>query len=453
MTRLLIALALAVGWLSPALAAAEGTPEPAPAKKLFPYPTHTEKLPNGLTVVVIPMRSGGLAAFWTVVRTGSRDEVEPGRSGFAHFFEHMMFRGTKKYPADVYGAKLTALGANFNASTSTDLTQYYFGIAAEDLPTVIDLESDRFQNLSYEEGAFKTEAGAVYGEYRKNRTSPFFSLYEAMRNTAFDAHTYKHTTMGYEADIKAMPTLYEYSKEFLARFYRPENCVVLVVGDVEVAPTMALIRKFYGDWKPGYVAPKVPTEPEQKLERQTEVQFSGRSLPMLWMAYKIDGFDPASRSVAATELLAELAFGETSDLYQKLVLDTQVAQVLRASGDAGRDPGLFDIIAMVKDEAKVGDVRKAIEDTIRSFQDNPPDAQRLADLKSRIKYSFLMGLDTPDSVARSLSRFIALTGGIDQLDTFYASLDGVTPADIQAAARRFLVPARRTVGILRGVSP
>ncbi len=175
------------------------------AAGVFPYKVQRETLDNGLTVLLIPMPSEGLVAYWSVVRTGSRDEVEQGVTGFAHFFEHMMFRGSEKYPSDVYDGIVTSMGADANAYTTDDLTAYHLSVTRDDLPTVIDIESDRFQNLSYEEDEFKTESGAVYGEFRKGRTNPFFVLYEATMNAAFDAHTYKHTTIGFEADIKKMP--------------------------------------------------------------------------------------------------------------------------------------------------------------------------------------------------------------------------------------------------------
>ena len=127
----------------------------------------------------------------------------------------------------------------------------------------MDFESDRFQNLAYPEDMFKTEAGAVYGEYRKNRTSPFFTLFEAIHKAAFDRHTYGHTAMGYEEDIKAMPTLFDYSQTFFSRYYRPENAVLMIAGSIEVEPTMAMARRYYSAWEPGYVAPDVVPEPVQ----------------------------------------------------------------------------------------------------------------------------------------------------------------------------------------------
>jgi zinc protease len=451
LTRTAILFA-AVALLAVARQAAANGPAAGTTPSVFPYPTHFATLDNGLKVILVPMPSEGLVAYWSIVRTGSRDEVDPGRSGFAHFFEHMMFRGTKNFPANKYNEMVTRLGADDNAFTSDDLTAYHLGIAAEDLETVMMLESDRFKNLSYDETAFKTEAGAVYGEYRKNRSSPFFTLFEALRKAAFARHTYGHTTMGFEADIKRMPELYDYSKQFFDRFYRPENVVVLIAGDVEVEPTLALVRKHYGDWRPGYRPTQVPPEPPQTEERRIQVKYEGRSLPILWVSYKAPAFAPADRGWVASWLLADLAFGETSELYKKLVLDEQVVEFLSAELNWNRDPGLFDVLTMVKDPTKVDYVLGEIDKTVARYQENAVAATRLADIKSRTKYGFLMDLATPDAVAGGLARLVAITGGIEAVDTMFATLAAVTPADVQNAAREVLRANRRTVGVLRGES-
>ena len=215
---------------------------------ILPYPTETHTLANGLKVIVVSMPSDGLVAYWTIVRTGSRDEYEPGRTGFAHFFEHMMFRGTERYPAAEYNRVVTAIGADTNAYTTDDYTAYHFSLAAEDLERVMDLESDRFRNLKYSESGFQTEAGAVYGEYRKTRTDPDFALEEQLLATAFTKHPYGHTTMGFERDIAAMPTLYDYSRSFFSRYYRPDNTILLVVGAVTPEQVLPLVEKYYGSW-------------------------------------------------------------------------------------------------------------------------------------------------------------------------------------------------------------
>jgi zinc protease len=418
-------------------------------KPIIPFPTETRTLPNGLTAIVVPMPSEGLAAYWTVVRTGSRDEYEAGRTGFAHFFEHMMFRGTERFPSDVYNRIVTTIGADANAYTTDDHTAYHLAMAAEDLEQVMEIESDRFQNHSYAEGAFQTEAGAVYGEYRKSRTEPEFALYEELLAKAFERHPYGHTTMGYERDIAIMPTLFDYSREFFSRYYRPENTVLFIAGDVTPAAVFALVEKYYGGWQRGYVPPQIPTEPEQTAERRVNVRYDGQTLPILIIAYKLPVYDAADRTRVAADLFADLAFGETSEAYRRLVLDEQVVEDVDAGAAYNRDPGLLEIYARVKDPAKVDYVLGVIDETIAKFRAEPPDAARLQDLQKRLRYGFLMGLQTPDAVASRVAQFIALSGDLKGLDRLYATYAAVTPADVQTAAERYLHAERRTVGVLR----
>jgi zinc protease len=416
---------------------------------IIPFPTTTKTLPNGLELIVMPMPSDGLVAFWSVVRTGSRDEYEPGRSGFAHFFEHMMFRGTERYPPQRYLEVTTRIGADANAYTTDDHTAYHLSLSKEDLETVLDIESDRFQNLSYSEAAFQTEAGAVYGEYRKTRTDPEFALEEQMMAAAFENHTYGHTTMGFERDIAAMPKMYDYSRSFFARYYRPENTVLFVSGDVTPDRVLPLVEKYYGGWKRGYVAPQIPIEPEQRAQRRVDVQFDGQTLPVVEIAYKLPAFAPADRTRVAADLLTDLSFGETSETYRRLVLEEQVVEDIGAYAHDRRDPYLLTISARVKDAAKVDYVLGVIDETVAAAVASAPDPARLAALKQRLKYGFLMGLQTPESVAARLAQYIALSGDLDGVRTLYATYAAVTPEDVQRAAQTYLVAAHRTVGVLR----
>ncbi len=418
---------------------------------VFPFPHQTHTLDNGLTVVTIPMPSQGLVSYYSIVRTGSRDEVEPGHSGFAHFFEHMMFRGTERYPGPVYDRIMTELGADANAYTTDDYTAFHLTFASEDLARIVELEADRFENLSYAEREFQTEAGAVYGEYRKSRTSPFSVLFEAVQKTAFDVHTYRHTTMGFEADIAAMTSMYDYSRSFFARYYRPENVVIVIAGDFDPRAALELIRDRYGSWARGYQPPEVPEEPEQRKERSVVVEYDGRAVPMLAMMWKGPRFDPADRETVAGMLLADLAFGRSSELYRDLVLDRRIVQRLAADFGANRDPGLWGVLAMVPRPADVPVVQDAIRRTARAYQDDGPAKDRLEAVKSNLRYSFLMDMDTPDAVAGGIARFVAITGGLDAVDTFYDTVAKVTAADVRDAARRFLVPERLTVAVLEGV--
>ncbi|MEM9555858.1 MAG: pitrilysin family protein [Acidobacteriota bacterium] len=419
---------------------------------IFPYPVHLETLDNGLQLIVVPMPTSGLASYWSIVRTGSRDEIEDGRTGFAHFFEHMMFRGTESMPAEQYNERMTEMGANANAFTTDDLTAYHLSIAAEDLPQVMELEADRFQNLSYAEAAFQTEAGAVFGEYRKALANPLFVAYEALRAEMFKEHTYGHTTIGYVEDIQGMPTLYEYSKDFFQRFYRPDNTLLLIAGDVDPAEVIELANRHYGDWQAGYQEPEVPQESEQTAERRIEVTYDGATLPILWVSYKGFAYEPTERLQAATGVLLELAFGETSDLYQRLVIDEQLVESIGADAQQNRDPGPIDIITRVKDEEQLETVLAALDETIARYRKTPPTADEVDAVKSHMRYSFLLGLDTPARVAASLARLLAVTGQFASVETMFETLQGVTPEDVRQAAEAYLVPERRTIVVLKGAA-
>ena len=218
----------------------------APAGKIFPLAYEQHDFPNGLRLITVPTDYPNVVALFVVVQVGSRNEVEPGKTGFAHFFEHMMFRGTKKYSSEAYNALLKRAGAASNAFTSDDLTAYHTTFSKEDLEPILALEADRFQNLEYSEAAFKTEALAVLGEYNKNSTAPMRKLSEVTRNTAFDRHSYKHGTMGFLPDIQDMPNQLAYGRAFFDRFYRPEYTTVLVVGDVQPQQVRSMVGKYSG---------------------------------------------------------------------------------------------------------------------------------------------------------------------------------------------------------------
>src|ERR1041385_153075 len=170
--------------------------------KLFPYKFTTDDLANGLRLVTVPTDYPNMVALYIVVRTGSRNEVEPGKSGYAHLFEHLMFRGSENYTAEEQTEILKRAGAESNAYTSLDRTVFYETFTKADLDGIMKMEADRFQRLKYAQPAFKTESLAVLGEYNKNSADPSSKLSEVLRATAFRKHTYGHTTMGFIKDIE-----------------------------------------------------------------------------------------------------------------------------------------------------------------------------------------------------------------------------------------------------------
>jgi zinc protease len=362
----------------------------------------------------------------------------------------MMFRGTEKYPASEYNRLVSEMGAEANAFTGDDITCYYMVVPAAKLETAMDLESDRFQNLSYEEAPFRTEAGAVYGEYRKNLASPFRLAYEAMLNAAFDKHTYKHTTMGFEEDIKRMPELYDFSKSFFERYYRPENCVLLLVGDFDPAAAKKMVEARYAAWKPGYSAPVITPEPPQTAERRVDVAYPGKTLPLVWIAYKGDAFDPSDKMAVSAYLLGDLAFGENSEIYKKLAIREQKVESIGGDFGFSRDPKLYGVTARVKSEGDIDYVIGEIDKTAENFASGLVDQKDLDNIKRRSRYAYLMSLDTPDRTAGRLARTVALTGGIEAVDALYATIAAITAEDVRAAAKKYLQKERRTVLVLKG---
>src|SRR5260370_22789951 len=208
-----------------------------PPEKVFPFDFTQEDLPNGLRIVTIPTGLPNIVSLYIVVHTGSRNEVEPGKSGYAHLFEHLMFRGTPRYPSAKYTAMIRTAGADQNAYTTDDITVYHATFSKEDLDTMLMLEADRFQNLKYTEQAFKTETLAVLGEYNKNSANPVQKLSETLPETAFRRHTYQHDPMGLLKDVQDMPNQYAYGIQFFQRYYRPEYTTIVVPSNVDT-PTL-----------------------------------------------------------------------------------------------------------------------------------------------------------------------------------------------------------------------
>src|SRR3954447_15804571 len=313
-----------LAWMLPlATLALGGAAPPAGPGSIFPYPIQKTTLENGLSVISVPYDSPGIIAYYTVVRTGSRNEVEKGLSGFAHFFEHMMFRGTERYSQEKYNDVLKSLGADSNAFTNEDWTCYHMTIPASALAKAVEIEADRFQNLKYDEPSFQKEARAVLGEYNKSSSSPFLKLAEALQDAAYTRHTYKHTTIGFLQDIKDMPSQYAYSKVFFDRWYRPENCSIVVTGDVKTEEPVSLARDHYGAWPRGKASVEIPPEPAQAEARSVRLGWPVPTLPILCLGYHVPASDPSNPDVAALGALEQALFGETSPLYKELVLKEQ----------------------------------------------------------------------------------------------------------------------------------
>jgi zinc protease len=421
-----------------------------PAQKIFPYEYAQEDLPNGLRLITVPTDYANIVAVYIVVQTGSRNEVEPGHTGFAHLFEHLMFRGTPKISPEQYNQTLNRIGAASNASTSNDLTVYHTTFSKEDLDTVMMMEADRFQHLKFAEPAFKTESLAVLGEYNKNSSSPGSKLNEAMQETAFQRHTYQHTTMGFLKDIQDMPNQYEYSLKFFDRYYRPEYTTIIVVGDVQAKAVRGLVDKYWSEWKRGSYHPDIPVEPPQEEARTRRVDWPSPTLPLLSIGYKAAAYTDTTKDTAALDALAELAFSQNSDLYQRLVVQEQKVDGIGARAPSDVDPSLFEISARVKKAADLDYVRQCIQETIKAFQEKPVDVARLDRVRNRLRYQLALSMDNSDTIASILSYYVSLRRTPETLNSLFEQYQKLTPEDVQQAARTFLVEKNSTTVTLTG---
>ncbi len=406
---------------------------------VIPFPHLERTLVNGLRVITVNTGFPHLVSLQIPVQTGSRNEVEPGKSGFAHFFEHMMFRGTKRFPPDAYQAILTRTGARQNAYTTDDYTNYHVTCAAEDLETVLELEADRFMNLAYTEADFRTEALAILGEYNKSASDPLTKLLEVQREAAFTTHTYKHVTMGFLRDIEDMPNQFAYSRTFFERWYRPEYTTVIVAGDLDLEATAALIERHWGAWRPGAGASvAIPQEPPQRAAVTAHVAWPSPALPWVTLAFHGPAFSTTHPSYAALDVLLDLHFGETSELYRRLVEQEQKVDQLFPYLPSAQDAPLASVMARVKDPADCGYVRDAIAAEFAAARAKPVDAGRLADAKTNARYSFARTLDNSDAVAATLARYVRFERSFDTLNALFRAYDALTPEDVLAAARRFI---------------
>ena len=413
--------------------------------KIFPYHINKEVLENGLTVISVPYESPGIIAYYTVVRTGSRNEVEEGKSGFAHFFEHMMFRGTKKYSSQAYNDIVKKLGSDANAFTSDDCTAYHLVASSSALETIMDIESDRFQHLEYSVDDFKTEAGAILGEYNKSYSNPFLSMFEKLQDAAFTRHTYKHTTIGFLQDIQDMPNQYDYSLQFFDRYYRPENCIVVVVGDFNQKKLMTLAAKYYGTWKRGNFTAAIPAEPAQTEEKIVTMSWKTPTLPMLMLGYHSPAFSDSDIDMPALDVFSQLYFSESSALFQKLVIEQQLIEFIEGGAENHRDPYLFTIVTRIKDKENIEKVRDEIYRTLADAATIPVSEEQLANVKSHMRYAFAMSMNNADAVAVTLGNYLQLTGDAESINRVYQLYEKVTPLDLMNVAKKYFSKGNRTV--------
>ncbi len=444
---LVVAALMGAAFISTQSSARAETAAPPPAAAVpQPPPMTVEKLDNGLTVVLVPFPSPGIVAYFTLVQAGSRDEVEAGRSGYAHLFEHLMFRGTDTVSADEYGRRIQAMGADDNAYTTDDMTVYTTTAPTGALPDLVKLNADRFEHLHVAEAKYKDETGAVLGERNKVFSDPHAQMEEALQALTFKTHTYGHTTIGFKRDVEDMPNQYEYSRQFFKRFYTPDDCVIFVVGDFDGAKALGAIKEAYGPWRGKRARTDVHPELEQKKPRASALTWKTPTDPLLDIAYRIPAMKTSLADTAALATLIAASFGEPSELYQRLVVKEQKLLELEASprGVETKDPGVLDISAKLGDKASfdeiIGDVQSAIDSAARGEL----PAERVAAASRHLLNQGILGAQTAPALAGQLASLTGRTGDVQTYGKYMAALAQVKPEDVARVAKT-LTPAHRDV--------
>ena len=407
--------------------------------KVFNMPYLMRDLDNGLRVIVVPTDYPEVVTVQIPVQTGSRNEVEPGKSGFAHFFEHMMFHGTPNYSSEVYSKMLKNAGADQNAYTTDDYTNYHTTLTKDDLEMLIMLEADKFQNLEFTEAQFRTEALAVKGEYLKNSANPFSKLRETIRDNAFAKHTYKHTTMGFFKDIDDMPNQLDYAHKFFDRWYRPEKTSIIIVGDVEAEATFEMVKKYWGSWEKGSFTADIPVEPKASGQIYKHIKWESPTQPWFVLAFHAPADDPSVVDKQALDMLLEIYFGETSSTYQELVTNKQLTDNLYAFAPTHKDPELIYIAARLSKAENYNKVKDIIVDTLVRARSEKVEDSKLAEMKSSARYSFAVSLDNSETIGGILARVVQRNRDPELINQQFASLKKVTADDLQSVANKYLV--------------
>jgi zinc protease len=311
---------------------------------VVPFRQHQTTLQNGLTIIVIPVLGSGTVAVRTLVGVGARDEVEPGKTGFAHFFEHMMFRGTPTWPADKRNEELARLGVSAGGYTADDFTVYHHNGPAASLARVLELEADRFMHLAFTDNVFKTEAMAVKGEYNRSLSDPDRRAFTELRALAFDRHTYKHTVLGVVEDIDRMPKESAYARRFFERFYTPDNTIVTIAGDVDPAVAKDLAMHVFSSWTGARAATAPAKDAPITSERRRDVTWSGDITPRVAVGWRVPGAHTDRKAAALATVLSSYLFADASPLTRVLVKEKQQALRIESWFEAKRDTALFPVM-------------------------------------------------------------------------------------------------------------
>jgi zinc protease len=399
---------------------------------------------NGLSVLLAPDHSAPVVTFQVTYRVGSRNEVT-GTTGATHILEHMMFKGSENF-SDAKGNSvkqyLERVGAQFNASTSVDRTNYFATLGRDDLEGYVAIEADRMHRLLLRDADRQSEMTVVRNEYERGKNNPESQLMEEVRAAAFEALPLHHPTIGWLSDIEHVPT--QKLREFYETFYWPDNSTITVAGDVEPVAVLALIRKYYGAYphSPAPIPDIYTEEPAQTGPRRVQVTKPGE-LGTVLIAHKLPNGRHADQP--ALELLdAVLSSGKSSRLYHALV-DSGLALSADADVQLYRDASLHVLYAGLAPGATHEKIEQVLLAEMEKIRSNGVTDAELARVKQQYVAADAYRRDGTQAIVGELNEWIAV-GDWTLYVTFPQKIATVTAADVQRVAKQYFDPAQSTTG-------
>jgi zinc protease len=404
------------------------------------------RLANGLELLWCEDHSAPVVAYHTWFRVGSRHE-QVGKTGLAHLFEHLMFNEVEGLAPGEFDRKLEAAGAENNAATWLDWTQYTISVPADQLGLVVGLEADRMARLVLREPQVQSEKEVVANERRyRVEDDVEGSVSELLWATAFARHAYRWPTIGWMKDIAGFTT--DDCQQFYRTFYAPNNALVVAVGSVSLPDILQLVSNAYGSLPPSTLPLEdAQPEPPQTAERRVEVSkpTATEKLALGYHSLAIGDFDHP----AATLLGEVLLGGRASRLHQKLVRDLEIASDVRVFVGPFRDPGLFEIFASAREGHTAEQMLATIDEQVARVQEEPVSSDELERARSRLELGLFASLETADGKASNIGFFDTMLGRPSASFERLEAMHRMGPSELRRVARRILLPRQRSVVLVR----
>lgn len=407
---------------------------------------HTEveeyDLPNGLRALLVENHAAPVVCVEVWYHVGSKDEP-PGRTGFAHLFEHLMFQGTKNLGPDEFSNYIVRSGGLDNAYTTEDATVFWENIPSSNLPVALWLEADRMRNLRITEKTFKTEREVVKEERRQRfDNQPYGNVVETLYRHAFGVHPYGHMTIGSMEDLDNASVAD--IQMFYDTYYEPYNADLVIVGDFDPTQTKAQIDQYFGPLEGGAaIQRKIPQEPPQTTERVVK-QRQDVALPAFVEGYHMpaDGTPDAYPLRLASRILSE---GESSRIYRRLVYDDQIALEAQANGNFTEDPNLFFVFAVMNGEYTPAEGEAAVQTELDRMKNALVSPAELDKAKNEVLRDFIVSRESDHSLAEELGYAAVILKDPQLLDSELNRFMNVSAEDIQRVANKYFVPQNETL--------